>query len=70
MALERLQRRIPFLLDPWQLSYPSRYAAFKLLSYYARRRREYEGTAVRLKGSLLDGWPVVEDESLRIMKES
>jgi hypothetical protein len=42
---------------------------FKLLPYNAHRRRKYKRTAICLQGSLLNCWPVVEDESLHVMNE-
>jgi hypothetical protein len=70
MALERLQHGVPFLLDLWQHSHPYRYISFEILSYYARCWCEYKRTTVRLKRSLLNSWPIVENEPLRVVKEA
>jgi hypothetical protein len=67
VQLERLQQGIPIVLDLQWSSHPSRQAVFELLLHYAHRRCKYKRTAVRLKGSLLDRWSVVEDESLCVV---
>jgi len=43
---------------------------FKLLPYYTPLRCKHEGTAIRLKRSLLDSWPIVEGEPLRVVDET
>jgi hypothetical protein len=67
MALERLQQGIPIILDLWLSLHPFRHAVFELLPHYAHRRCKHKRTTVRLKGSLLDRWSVVENETLCVM---
>jgi hypothetical protein len=69
MALKRLQHCIPFFLNPWQPLYPFRNTVCELLSYYTCCWCEYKSTRVRLKRSLLNSWPVVEDKPLCIIDE-